>query len=223
MEDLKKLVGDVLYGQLVEKLGDKQIFLFDKGQTVIIDDGKMIPKHRLDEVIEQKKNLQALVDQSEKDLKSLKKAAEGNTELTGQIESLQKAAKDAKIAADQAELQIKRSFAVKEALMNAGVVDPEARDLLSLKFDASKIELDDKGKVKGFDEMVKPIKENKTFSGMFGETKIAGQQHGQGGSPTPGYELSTQLEAAIKDGRTLEVIALKRQIAEKQAAASQTT
>ena len=216
MEEIKKLLGDVLYGQIVEKLGDKQLFMYDKGQSVVIDDGKMIPKYRLDEVLEQKKGLQTLLDQGEKDLKSLKKLAEGNTGLTEQIETLQKQGKDAKVAFEQAELQIKKSFALKEALMNAGVVDSEARDLLSLKFDASKIELDDKGKVKGFDDMVKPIKESKVFSGMFGETKLAGQQHGQGGSPEAGSELSTLLDAAVKGGDLLQQIAIKRQIAEKQ-------
>ena len=216
MEEIKKLLGDVLYGQIVEKLGDKQLFMYDKGQSVVIDDGKMIPKYRLDEVLEQKKGLQTLLDQGEKDLKSLKKLAEGNTGLTEQIETLQKQGKDAKVAFEQAELQIKKSFALKEALMNAGVVDSEARDLLSLKFDASKIELDDKGKVKGFDDMVKPIKESKVFSGMFGETKLAGQQHGQGGSPEAGSELSTLLDAAVKSGDLLQQIAIKRQIAEKQ-------
>ena len=216
MEEIKKLLGDVLYGQIVEKLGDKQLFMYNKGQSVVIDDGKMIPKYRLDEVLEQKKGLQTLLDQGEKDLKSLKKLAEGNTGLTEQIETLQKQGKDAKVAFEQAELQIKKSFALKEALMNAGVVDSEARDLLSLKFDASKIELDDKGKVKGFDDMVKPIKESKVFSGMFGETKLAGQQHGQGGSPEAGSELSTLLDAAVKGGDLLQQIAIKRQIAEKQ-------
>lgn len=216
MEEIKKLLGDVLYGQIVEKLGDKQLFMYDKGQSVVIDDGKMIPKYRLDEVLEQKKGLQTLLEQGEKDLKSLKKLAEGNTGLTEQIETLQKQGKDAKVAFEQAELQIKKSFALKEALMNAGVVDSEARDLLSLKFDASKIELDDKGKVKGFDDMVKPIKESKVFSGMFGETKLAGQQHGQGGSPEAGSELSTLLDAAVKGGDLLQQIAIKRQIAEKQ-------
>ena len=216
MEEIKKLLGDVLYGQIVEKLGDKQLFMYDKGQSVVIDDGKMIPTYRLDEVLEQKKGLQTLLDQGEKDLKSLKKLAEGNTGLTEQIETLQKQGKDAKVAFEQAELQIKKSFALKEALMNAGVVDSEARDLLSLKFDASKIELDDKGKVKGFDDMVKPIKESKVFSGMFGETKLAGQQHGQGGSPEAGSELSTLLDAAVKSGDLLQQIAIKRQIAEKQ-------
>ncbi len=222
MEDLKKLLGDVLYGQIAEKLGDKQLFLHDKGQNVVIDDGRMIPKYRLDEVIKQKESLQTLIDQSDKDMKSLKKSAEGNTELTQQIESLQKQAKEAKVTFEQSEIQIKKSFALKEALMGAGVTDPDARDLLSLKFDTSKIEIDEKGKVKGFDEMVKPVKENKSFSGMFGETKIAGQAHGLGGSPAPGSELSTQLEQASKAGDFLQQIALKRMIAEQQAAASQT-
>ena len=220
MEELKKLLGDALYGQIVEKLGGKELFMHDKGQAVIIDDGKMIPKYRLDEVLEQKKALQVLVDQGVNDLKTLKKDNEGNAKLTEQIESLQKANKDAKVAAEQAELQLRKTFAVKESLMKAGVSDPEAVDLLSLKFNMSEVELFANGKIKGFDEMLKPIKENKVFSPMFGETKIAGQTHGMGGSPTPASELSTKLEEAQKKGNLVEVVALKRQIFEAQQVAS---
>src|SRR5690606_16778046 len=78
------------------------------------------------------------------------------------------------------EAELKKAFAVKENLLNAGVSDPDARDLLSKKFDLKTIEVLEDGKIKGFDDMIKPIKDNKSFSGFFGQEVIAGQEHAQG-------------------------------------------
>ena len=185
MEDLKKLLGDALYAQVAEKLGETQVFLHKKDQKVLVDDGQLIPKHRLDEVIQQKKEMEKLVKQGEEDLKELRKAAEGNAQLTRQIETLQEQGKQAKADAEKREADTRKAFALKESLMNAGVGDPEARDLLALKFDASKVELDDKGRVKGFDEMLKPIKENKALAGMFGKEIFEGPRHAEGDPPSP--------------------------------------
>ena len=216
MEDVKKLLGDDLFTQVAAKLGTKELFLHEKGQKVLIDDGQLIPKYRLDEVIQQRKELQALVDQGEKDLKELKAAAEKYPALKQQIETLQETTKAAKAEAEKRETDVRKSFALKESLMNAGVSDPEARDLLALKFDVTKVELDDKGHVKGFDEMLKPIKENKTLAAMFGERRFVGPEHGQGESPTPLNELESRLVEAQKSGKLQDVVALKMQIAEEK-------
>lgn len=217
MEAVKTLLGDALFAQVVEKLGTKELFLHEKGQKVMIDDGQLIPKHRLDEVIGQKKELQGLVEKSDKDLKELQKLAKGNAELTDKIETLQESSKQAKAESEKREAVLQKQFAVKESLMNAGVGDPEARDLLALRFDPQKVELDDKGRVKGFDEMVKPIKENKAFSGMFGETRFVGQEHGSGGSPSTAIAtLEGQIAEAQKAGRLQDVVKLRMKITEEQ-------
>ena len=219
MEDLRVLLGEALYAQVTEKLGDsKGLYLHEAGAKVIVDDGKMIPKYRLEEEAKKRENMQALIDQNERDMKELKRAAAGNSDLTAQIEALQKASRDAKVANEQAEVTLRKSFAIKEALMNAQVMDPDARDLLAMKFDPAKVELDPAtGKVKGIDEMLKPLKENKAFSAMFGKTVAFGQAHGQGGTPDAGVEeLSAKLAAAQKTGNLVEVVALKRQMWEAQ-------
>jgi phage gp36-like protein len=183
MEDLKKLFGDELYASVSAKIGDKQLLLFEKDEKIVVDDGKLIPKYRLDEVRSASESLKAQVEQYEKDMKVLKKAAEGNTDLVGQIEQLQSAAKTAKAEAEQAEARVRKQFALKEALLNAGVVNADARDLLSHRFDLEKLEIDAAGKIKGFDDALKPVKENKAFAGMFGEVKFAGQEHAEGDLP----------------------------------------
>ncbi len=213
MEELKKLLGDELFNQMTAKIGDKELFLFNKGQKVLIDDGTFIPKYRLDEVIESKRSLQTQIEQSDKDLKELKKAATGNDDLVKEITKLQDSSKELKAQAEKNELKIKKEFAVKESLLNSGVSDTEARNLLALKFNADTIELDG-DKVKGWDDLIKPIKENKAFSNLFGEIKMGGNAHGDGGNPTPISELEGKLIEAQKSGNTLEIISLKRQMTE---------
>jgi hypothetical protein len=218
-DELKKLLGDDLAAQVVAKIGtDKALHLTGKDQKVLVDDGSLIPKYRLEEVTAAKKQLEERVKGMDDDLKVLKKDAAGNAELVGKIEALQtegkKAAETMRMELDS----IRATFVLKEALMNAGVSDPEARDLLAMKFDGVDIEFDANGKIKGFDDLVKPLKESKTLGSLFGKQVITGQQHQTGGTLTPIGELEARLSEAVKAGNTLESISIKRQIAEQQAA-----
>jgi predicted RNase H-like nuclease (RuvC/YqgF family) len=186
MDDLKTLLGDDLFSQVQEKIGDRQVLLFGKDQKAMIDDGSLIPRYRLDEVTEAKKALESQVAQAAKDLTDLKRVAKGNEELTGKIEELQEAMKAEKAKASETEARMKKAFTLKESLLNAGVADSEARDLLSLKFDLEKIEIGTDGKIKDFETLVKPIKENKVLASMFGGMKKAGQEHAEGDLPDLG-------------------------------------
>jgi len=183
MEELKALLGDEVFATIAAKLGDKQVLVFEKDTKVLIDDGKLIPKYRLDEVAASRDSLKGQVEKATADLASLKKSVEGNTDLTTKIEELQGAAKVAKQEAERAEARLRKHFAVKESLMNAGVSDSDARDLLLTRFDLDKIEVDGDGKVKGFDEMVKPLRENKALAGMFATKRLQGQTHADGDLP----------------------------------------
>jgi uncharacterized phage infection (PIP) family protein YhgE len=116
-EELKKLLGDDLAAEVAEKLGEKELFMHDKTQKVMVDDGSLIPRYRLDEVTEKHKALETQVAQYDKDMKALKKAAEGNTDLTAKIEELQTAMKNQKADADASAQKLAKSFAVKEALI----------------------------------------------------------------------------------------------------------
>lgn len=173
-EELKKLLGEELAKQVLEKIGDKKL---------IVNDGTYIPKHRLDEVIQERDEQKKLVEKAEKNLELAKEAAGNTTTLGKQIEELQRKASEEKIAFEKSTASIKKSMALQEALLNAGVLDATARKLLAKEFDVEKLEVNEANQIKGFDEMLKPIKENKVLSNLFGEVKMAGQQHGQGGSP----------------------------------------
>lgn len=209
-EDLATRIGasqDALVKEVVVKL---------TGQKLIFDDGKLVPQYRVKEQADLIEAQKIQLKKNEDDLKDLKDKAAGNVTLTAQIGDLQRVNKAAKEEFETNQLKAKKSFALKEALMNAGVGDPEARNLLSLKFDIDKLELDEAGAPKGFLDQLKPIKDNKAFAGMFGSTVIVGQVHADGTSPAPLSLLESQLDAAIKAGRTIEVIAIKRQIAESK-------
>jgi len=186
MKTLLELLGKELHDQVVEKLGDTQVFLHTKDQKVIINDGvNFIPKHRFDELNETNKNLLAQVTKAESDLSELKKVSGDNKELHDKIKALEAENKKAKTDFEKSELSLKKSLAVKEALLNAGAIDPEARELLLAKFKLDELEIDQDGKIKDFDNKLKPIKEHKTLSSLFGENKFEGADHKEG-SLTPG-------------------------------------
>ena len=207
MDKLKELLGDLFTSEIEAKIGDKKF---------ILDDGSFIPKHRLDEVIGQKKTAEEMNTKYEDDLKVLKRKAEGNEGLTAKIDEQQTANKVAKENAEKEALTLRKTYAVSVGLLDAGVSDPDARSLLSKAIDIDAIELDADGKPVGFAEKIAPLKEKKVFQGMFGETKIVGQDHVGGITPTPLSKLESKLIEAQKAGKLVEVIALKRQIVEEQ-------
>jgi len=214
--ELKELLGEDLATRLSASTDAiaKEVITKLTGQKLILDDGKLVPQYRIQELSDQVKNQKELLKKNDDDLKDLKTKVTGNETLTAQIGELQRSQKAQRDEFDANQAKTKKSFALKEALMNAGVGDPEARNLLSLRFDIEKLELDEAGKPKGFDDQLKPIKENKAFAGMFGTTVVIGQQHADGLSPGPLSALEAQLAEAIKQKRTIDIIALKRQIAE---------
>lgn len=165
--DLKELLGDLYTPEIAAKVGDKKL---------VVDDGKMIPKHVFDE---DKKKLKDQITAMTGDLERLKTSANAGEQLKSEIEQLQ--AKNAE--AERTAVKSQKAFAVKEALMNAGATDPEARSLLIAKFDLEKIELNETGGVKGFDELIKPIKENKVLAPLFGTVSTQAPGHHEGGAP----------------------------------------
>jgi len=211
MKTLLELLGQELHDQVTAKLGAIKIILDDGS-------GSMVPKARLDDVIQEKKEALKLVAKHEADLVALQEKAKGNDVLTAQIQDLQRSTAALKLESEQALLKEKKSTAILVALMDAGVMDPAARELLSKNFDPSKIELDENGKPKGFADLVKPIKENQAFAGMFGKTIIKGHEHQSGDNPTPKSELEAQLAAAQKSGNTAQVVAIRRKIQEQETA-----
>jgi hypothetical protein len=225
MEEIKKLLvakygeveGGKLFASLTDSLGDKQLFLHKKDQKVVVDEGKFITKERLDEVGLQRDGYKGQIEKLESELVKLRKAAEGVPELSKQIETLQATVKTEKETAALKITEMAKVLAIKEGLLDAHVDDPEYRALLLPKFDLAKIELDDKGKVKGFDELLKPIKATAIF---FGKTTRRGTGTSDNIEQDHDHvelsELEQKLAQARKAGDTAAIVHITREIAAQQ-------
>ena len=234
MLDSKTVLGEELHTKIVEKLGSENAMLIHiASEEYVIKDENLIPRSRLNEMKEKHDGVVSLLGQRDAQLVDLgyqeiiggvipdhlKKKAEGNEDLQSQISTLQKDNKvtSTKLAAEQDVW--KKKMAIKESLLNSGVGDSEARDLLVGKFKLETVNLTDDGKVIGFDDLVKPIKENKTLATLFGEEKAEGNEHTTESSQQTGKsktitELESGLNEAIKSNDTVAIVRLKREIHE---------
>ena len=208
MEDVKTLLGEDLFKQVVAKLGDKQLFPFDKNQKVIIDDGTlikkdgMIPKDRFDEVNQKKNDFEKQVSDMMKQIDDLKKSSGNKTELEQKIQKLTDDYNVLKTDAEKSTKLTAAKFALRDALRENGS-KPEYVDLLETKFKLDQLVIGDDGKlqkiklsdtdIKAFPEHLKSIKE--TYPDAFGEIKRKGFKPGEGGDPGAGFYSKEELES----------------------------
>ncbi|MGG3278871.1 phage scaffolding protein [Paenibacillus solani] len=151
--DLKELLGEELYNQVIAKAGDKH-------KIALVSDGAWIPKDKFNEVNEAKKKLEGDLSERDKQLADLKKDAGDNEALKEQISKLQESNKEAadKYAADVRELQL--NTALKLALGS----DVHDADYAISQLDKTKIEIGEDGSIKaGLEDQVKSLRESKAF------------------------------------------------------------
>lgn len=184
MEELKNLLGNELFSQLTAKLGDKELYMHGKGEKVIVDDGTlikkdgMIPKERFDEVNNAKKDYADQVAKLSTEIDGLKKVSGDKDKLKEQLDKITADFGNLKTEAETKEKALAKKFVLRDHLRDAGA---KHVDLLEAKFDLSKIEIGDDGKIKDFETVVKPIKE--TYSELFGDTKRQGFDPTKGNNP----------------------------------------
>jgi len=166
MDELKKMLGEELFNQVAEALGDKKI---------LIDDGNYIPKARFDQVNEEKKELKKMLDERNQQLEDFKAQVKDNEELTKQIEELQNQNEQTVNDYEQKLTKQKFDFAVEQALAKSDAKNVRAvkalLDLESVKMDGDKL--------LGLDDQVKDLKEKEPY--LFGG-KVEGR------SPHPSQE-----------------------------------
>lgn len=142
-----------------------------------------VPKARFDEVNEAKKQAEAALQERDKQLSDLKKAAGDSEALRKQIEELQAANKKA-AEEYQAKLnELRIATAVKLAVAN----DAHDPDIVLSLLDRSKIVLNDDGSVEaGLDDQLQALREAKPF--LFKEQVGSAGLQIKGAKPVEGSE-----------------------------------
>ena len=148
--DLKELLGEELYNQVMEKAGDKH-------KIAIVSDGSYIPKEKFDAKNEEVKSLNQQLQERDTQLEELKKIdAEG---LQQKIQELQQENETTKTEYEE-KLQ-KQAFehALENSLAGAKVKNTKAVKAL---LDMDTIKLDGET-LKGLDDQLKDLKESDPY------------------------------------------------------------
>ena len=196
--DIKELLGEELFNQVSEKLGDKKL---------IVNDGSYIPKSKFDEKNEELKSTKAKMDELQKSVEGLDTYTKENEELKSKVEALKTEYEQFKSEADTRVQSIQKKQAIERGLNKANA-NPDTIDLLINQFDLESIQLDSKGEIVDWDNHVQPIKESR--KSLFGEVKITGDK------PTSGTnaDVSTykaKYEEALNTGNRTEAIKIKQE------------
>lgn len=178
--DLKELLGEELYAQVMEKAGDKKL--------AVVNDGNWFPKEKFDEVNNNAKELKKQLKDRDTQLEDLKTKATGNEDLQNTIQKLQ--ADNKQLQTDyEAKIQNQAfDFALKSALTGAKAKNPKAVEALlnreNLKLDGDKII--------GLDDQLKGLQESDAY--LFDieqqqqgqdKPKFSNGQHNSGGASDP--------------------------------------
>jgi hypothetical protein len=149
--DLKALLGEELYKQVMGKTGDNKI--------AIVSDGNWFPKDKFDQVNSDNKDLKKQLKDRDDQLTDLKTKAAGNEDLTKQITDLTELNK--KTATDYQSKLDKQAFdfALKDALTGAKAKNAKAVEAL-LNREAIKL---DGEKLLGLEEQLKGLKESDAY------------------------------------------------------------
>lgn len=146
--DLKELLGEELYNQVIEKAGDKKL--------AIVSDGQWIPKAKFDDVNTEKNEYKAQVDTLNQQLGELQGKLKDNDGATATIEDLKQ-----QIADKEKEMEaVRKSNAIKLEVLKANPND--VADILPHLKDES-ITLADDGTITGLKEQIEGLKEAKPY------------------------------------------------------------
>lgn len=147
---LKELLGEELYSQVTEKLGDKKI---------MVDDGNFIPKSRFDQVNQAKKELEVQLKDRDTQLAELSKNNKDNEALLNQIKDLQALNKQTTTDYESKINQMQFDYALDGALNNAKCKNSKA---LRALLDIDNVKLNE-GKLEGLEEQLNKLKESDSY------------------------------------------------------------
>lgn len=183
MEKVKEVLGEELFNQVAEKLGDKKL-IFDHGDT-------MIPKTRLDEVIQQRDGFKKQLETVNNEMAGFKDKIKSADDLRTQLTALNE--KNVALQADfEKKLKTQKlNSAIDTALIQNKAKNPAAVRAL-LKMDS--ISLDGENVI-GLNDQLEKIKKSDDY--LFGKEVIQGDDHNDNSTPPAtgkfgGYESKTE-------------------------------
>lgn len=147
---LKELLGEELYSQVTEKLGDKKI---------MVDDGNFIPKSRFDQVNQAKKELEVQLKDRDTQLADLSKNNKDNEALLNQIKDLQALNKQTTTDYENKINQMQFDYALDGALTNAKSKNNKA---LKALLDMNSIKYQE-GKLEGLQEQIEALQKDASY------------------------------------------------------------
>lgn len=182
MEFLKSILGDELYGQFAAKIGeynsadankDKQVKL------VNLTDGGYVAQSEYDALNEQLTGKQTELDTANALIADLKKGSKGNEDLQGKISEYETQVADLQTQLSETKLK----SAVRLSLTEAGAVDADYLEF-KLRESGEALELDENGRIKGWDSRLATLKTQ--YPKMFESGENGGfQVLGDNRLPTP--------------------------------------
>ncbi|UQW98176.1 phage scaffolding protein [Rummeliibacillus sp. G93] len=157
----------------------------EQADKVVTGFGQMVPKSRLDDKIQEVKDLQGQITDRDNQLDDLSKKAAGNEELQKQIQTLQEQNQTTVADYEEKLKQKDFDFTLSEALRNAKAKNPKAVKAL---LDVEGIKQDGQTLL-GLEDQLKALKESDAYlfesDSLKGKTPPAGGQHLPGGYNKP--------------------------------------
>lgn len=168
MDKIKELLGEELFTQVAEKLGNTKL---------MVNDGNMIPKVRFDEVNEAKKLYKEQADKLTTDFTDLQSKMESFKGLEGldktKYEEMVSKVSELQTALNSKETEIgniTKSGLLKDALAKAQLKDGYY-DLIKGQFNLDELEIKD-GVIGGLDDKIKSMQGS--YKDMFGTVVVNG-------------------------------------------------
>ena len=197
--ELKELLGEELYKQVQERLDAVNANEPDKLKHVRYEDlseGNYVSKTKYSILEAEKVNLEGQIGTLNNTITTLQKGNKDNEELQKTITTL-KADLDKRNAEIE---QIGKTFALKEQLSKAGVIDP---DYMIYKVGGvDKFTFDKENKPTGVDDVLKPYKEDAAMAHLFKSDKPANYVP-QNGKKTVGNPFAKETFNLTEQGRLL--------------------
>lgn len=150
--DLKELLGEDLYNQVSEKLGEHKV--------AVVSDGSYIPKQKFDDKNDELKELKSQLKERDTQLEDLSEKAKGHEELSRELEEAKRQNQEATQALQQKLDQKTFDFNLEKSLLSAKARNPKAVKAL---LDTDTIKLAEDESIIGLDEQLTKLQESDPY------------------------------------------------------------